>query len=197
MNIFFELFNQNLNSYVYHLRINEISFFEQVKWYKGTHEFYRYSPREEAKLFLVENLDVDVSVYWILNIGLWLCKDIYRYMYESKSVLSTLHISYVNQMTERWFWKICMLIWLVVTRARFLPKDFSKPLWVNPTWRWLVSYWSIYQIHNKKIIIFACALIKAIIIIAARIILLHSIMCRHWQVIYCMSLYLTRWHQCR
>ena len=51
------------NSYVYHLRINEISFFEQVKWYKGTHEFYRYSPREEAKLFLVENLDVDVSVY--------------------------------------------------------------------------------------------------------------------------------------
>ena len=41
-------------------------FFKQVKWYKGTHEFYRYSPREEAKLFLVENLDVDVSVYSIL-----------------------------------------------------------------------------------------------------------------------------------
>ena len=49
--------------------INEISFFEKVKWYKGTHEFYRYSPREEAKLFLVENLDVDVSVYSILAYG--------------------------------------------------------------------------------------------------------------------------------
>ena len=48
------------------LRIIEVSFFKQVKWYKGTHEFYRYSPREEAKLFLVENLDVDVSVYQIL-----------------------------------------------------------------------------------------------------------------------------------
>ena len=49
------------------LRIIEVSFFKQVKWYKGTHEFYRYSPREEAKLFLVENLDVDVSVYQILS----------------------------------------------------------------------------------------------------------------------------------
>ena len=49
--------------YVWESRIIKISFFKQVKWYKGTHEFYRYSPREEAKLFLVENLDVDVSVY--------------------------------------------------------------------------------------------------------------------------------------
>ena len=40
-------------------------FNNQVKWYKGSHEFYRFSPREEAKLFLVENLDVDVSM--ILN----------------------------------------------------------------------------------------------------------------------------------
>ncbi|CAB4059491.1 unnamed protein product [Lepeophtheirus salmonis] len=33
----------------------------QVKWYKGSHEFYRYSPNDEnkIKLFLVENLDVD------------------------------------------------------------------------------------------------------------------------------------------
>ena len=41
--------------------IIEFIMFYQVKWYKGSHEFYRYSPREEAKLFLVENLDVDVS----------------------------------------------------------------------------------------------------------------------------------------
>jgi hypothetical protein len=36
----------------------------QIKWYKGTHEFYRYSPNDESKtkLFLVENLNVDVSI---------------------------------------------------------------------------------------------------------------------------------------
>lgn len=36
----------------------------QVKWYKGSHEFYRYSPsdRNRIKLFLVENLKVDVSL---------------------------------------------------------------------------------------------------------------------------------------
>ena len=35
----------------------------QVKWYKGRHEFYRYSPGEHSKkkIFLVKNLDVDVS----------------------------------------------------------------------------------------------------------------------------------------
>ena len=35
----------------------------QVKWYKGSHEFFRYSPRDDRKikLFLVENLHVDVS----------------------------------------------------------------------------------------------------------------------------------------
>ena len=36
----------------------------QVKWYKGSHEFYRYSPGEpeRQKLFLVKNLHVDVSI---------------------------------------------------------------------------------------------------------------------------------------
>ena len=39
----------------------------QVKWYKGSHEFYRYSPGEhiKKKTFLVKNLHVDVrySIY--------------------------------------------------------------------------------------------------------------------------------------
>ena len=35
----------------------------QIKWYKGSHEFYRYSPGEttKKKSFLVNNLNVDVS----------------------------------------------------------------------------------------------------------------------------------------
>ena len=36
-----------------------------VKWFKGTHEFYRYRPgesREPTKVFLVPNLNVDVSL---------------------------------------------------------------------------------------------------------------------------------------
>ena len=35
----------------------------QVKWYKGSGEIYRYSPGEpeRQKLFLVKNLNVDVS----------------------------------------------------------------------------------------------------------------------------------------
>jgi hypothetical protein len=43
---------------------DEPPFFFQIKWYKGTHEFYRYSPNDESKtkLFLVENLNVDVSI---------------------------------------------------------------------------------------------------------------------------------------
>ena len=36
----------------------------QIKWYKGSHEFYRYSPGEltKKKSFLVNNLNVDVSI---------------------------------------------------------------------------------------------------------------------------------------
>ena len=36
----------------------------QVKWYKGSHEFYRYSPGEhiKKKTFLVKNLHVDVRL---------------------------------------------------------------------------------------------------------------------------------------
>ena len=36
----------------------------QVKWYKGSQEFYRYSPGEpeRQKLFLVTDLKVDVSI---------------------------------------------------------------------------------------------------------------------------------------
>ena len=34
----------------------------QVKWYKGSHEFYRYTPSDsqKIKLFLAENLNIDV-----------------------------------------------------------------------------------------------------------------------------------------
>ena len=36
----------------------------QIKWYKGSHEFYRYSPGDmtKKKSFLVNNLNVDVSI---------------------------------------------------------------------------------------------------------------------------------------
>ena len=36
----------------------------QVKWYKGSHEFFRYSPFDEQKIkvFTVEGLNIDVRI---------------------------------------------------------------------------------------------------------------------------------------
>ena len=41
----------------------------QVKWYKGSHEFFRYSPSEEQKIkvFTVEGLNIDVSFLNIIR----------------------------------------------------------------------------------------------------------------------------------
>ena len=35
-----------------------------IKWFKGRHEFFRYSPGDhiKKKIFLIRNLDVDVSI---------------------------------------------------------------------------------------------------------------------------------------
>lgn len=36
----------------------------QVKWYRGAHEFYRYTPKDTPKtrLFPVGNITIDVSI---------------------------------------------------------------------------------------------------------------------------------------
>lgn len=39
-----------------------------LKWYKGKHEFYRYTPKEipTVKLFFINGIQVDVRYYDIL-----------------------------------------------------------------------------------------------------------------------------------
>lgn len=48
-----------------------------VKWYKGGHEFFRYTPREfpALKLFWLPGIKVDVSIKW-MNGMLRGCKQI-------------------------------------------------------------------------------------------------------------------------
>ncbi|KAL1464324.1 hypothetical protein WDU94_003982 [Cyamophila willieti] len=41
-----------------------------VKWYRGRHEFYRFSPSEHpsSKIFPIPGIDVDVSTLFIIFI---------------------------------------------------------------------------------------------------------------------------------
>lgn len=47
-----------------------------LKWYRGKHEFYRFSPKETpaTKIFNIPGIDVDVSIYISSNEFIYISK---------------------------------------------------------------------------------------------------------------------------
>ena len=105
----------------------------QVKWYKGNHEFYRYSPGEleNKKLFLVKNLNIDVWFFF------------YFFLFTSFLVYIPFLFILCTYLLFLWYikpkyfalaklWNNIRFLYKLIFHAKNFYYIFSKKFWCSP-----------------------------------------------------------------